>query len=45
LFSFSFLYYRNSKTAEFREYFMQFGPVTDAQIMVDHTTGRSRGFG
>ena len=31
--------------AEFREYFRQFGPVTDAQIMVDHTSGRSRGFG
>lgn len=40
---------KNSQTtiysAEFREYFRQFGPVTDAQIMVDHTSGRSRGFG
>ena len=30
---------------EFTSYFGQFGVVTDAQIMVDHSTGRSRGFG
>lgn len=30
---------------EFREYFGQFGTVVDAQIMQDHMSGRSRGFG
>ncbi|GAB4821804.1 hypothetical protein N2152v2_008850 [Parachlorella kessleri] len=30
---------------EFRAYFEQYGPVSDAQIMQDHMTGRSRGFG
>ena len=29
----------------FREYFGQYGAVTEAQIMQDHTSGRSRGFG
>ncbi|CAL8469302.1 g8843 [Coccomyxa elongata] len=29
----------------FREYFGQFGDITEAQIMQDHTSGRSRGFG
>jgi RNA recognition motif-containing protein len=27
------------------EYFSQFGPVTESQIMCDHISGRSRGFG
>ena len=30
---------------EFKAYFNSFGPVTEHQIMQDHTTGRSRGFG
>lgn len=30
---------------EFRAYFSQFGEVTDAQVMIDHNTGNSRGFG
>ena len=30
---------------DFREYFGQFGDITEAQIMQDHTSGRSRGFG
>ena len=30
---------------ELRTIFMQFGPVTDAIVMVDQTTQRSRGFG
>ncbi|CAK0784243.1 hypothetical protein CVIRNUC_007447 [Coccomyxa viridis] len=30
---------------DFREYFGQFGEITEAQIMQDHTSGRSRGFG
>eukprot|EP00029_Vermamoeba_vermiformis_P005305 TRINITY_DN1804_c0_g1_i1.p1 TRINITY_DN1804_c0_g1~~TRINITY_DN1804_c0_g1_i1.p1 ORF type:complete len:293 (-),score=69.65 TRINITY_DN1804_c0_g1_i1:110-988(-) len=30
---------------EFRDYFAQFGTVTDAQIMKDRATSRSRGFG
>lgn len=30
---------------EFREYFSQFGEVVEAQIMQDHMSGRSRGFG
>ncbi|EIE21707.1 RNA-binding domain-containing protein, partial [Coccomyxa subellipsoidea C-169] len=29
----------------FKEYFGQFGDITEAQIMQDHTSGRSRGFG
>ena len=30
---------------EFKAYFIKYGTVADAQIMVDHATGRSRGFG
>jgi RNA recognition motif-containing protein len=29
----------------FRQHFDRFGKVVEAQIMVDHTSGRSRGFG
>eukprot|EP00878_Enallax_costatus_P017996 GHUV01018922.1.p1 GENE.GHUV01018922.1~~GHUV01018922.1.p1 ORF type:complete len:230 (+),score=48.72 GHUV01018922.1:339-1028(+) len=29
----------------FKQHFERFGKVTEAQIMVDHTSGRSRGFG
>ena len=28
-----------------KEYFEQFGAIDEAQVMFDHTTGRSRGFG
>jgi len=31
--------------AELRTYFATFGPVSDAVVMMDSTTGRSRGFG
>ena len=34
-----------SAADDFREYFGQFGDITEAQIMQDHTSGRSRGFG
>ncbi|KAF5839703.1 hypothetical protein DUNSADRAFT_132 [Dunaliella salina] len=30
---------------EFRSHFQQYGPVAEAQIMVDYNSGRSRGFG
>lgn len=30
---------------EFKEYFSFYGSVAEYQIMLDHTTGRSRGFG
>ncbi|TPX68233.1 hypothetical protein SpCBS45565_g03232 [Spizellomyces sp. 'palustris'] len=30
---------------QFREYFMQFGKVIDATLMIDRETGRPRGFG
>ena len=30
---------------EFRSYFSRFGEVVDAQVMIDHNTGNSRGFG
>lgn len=30
---------------EFRNYFSRFGEVVDAQVMIDHNTGNSRGFG
>ena len=30
---------------EFRAYFSQYGEVVEAQIMQDHMSGRSRGFG
>lgn len=30
---------------QFQTYFSQYGTVIEAQIMVDHTSGRSRGFG
>lgn len=30
---------------EFKEFFMQFGELKEHQIMRDHATGRSRGFG
>jgi len=30
---------------DFREYFMQFGRVLDATLMIDKDTGRPRGFG
>lgn len=30
---------------EFKEYFAAYGTVVEHQIMVDHSTGRSRGFG
>ena len=32
-------------TDQFKEHFGQFGPVIDANIMMDHNSGRSRGFG
>ncbi|PNH12873.1 RNA-binding protein Musashi 2 [Tetrabaena socialis] len=31
--------------AQLKEYFDQFGPVSEALVMVDHNSGRSRGFG
>jgi heterogeneous nuclear ribonucleoprotein A1/A3 len=31
--------------AEFSNFFAQFGEVVDAQVMIDHQTGNSRGFG
>lgn len=31
--------------AQFVDYFARFGPVADAQVMYDHHTGNSRGFG
>jgi RNA recognition motif-containing protein len=30
---------------DFRQYFEAFGTITDCQIMLDHNTQRSRGFG
>jgi hypothetical protein len=30
---------------DFKAHFQEFGPVTEAQIMVDYNSGRSRGFG
>jgi hypothetical protein len=30
---------------EFKRYFSQYGEVVEAQIMQDHMSGRSRGFG
>eukprot|EP00195_Chlamydomonas_chlamydogama_P005718 CAMPEP_0202902426 /NCGR_PEP_ID=MMETSP1392-20130828/16842_1 /ASSEMBLY_ACC=CAM_ASM_000868 /TAXON_ID=225041 /ORGANISM="Chlamydomonas chlamydogama, Strain SAG 11-48b" /LENGTH=361 /DNA_ID=CAMNT_0049589185 /DNA_START=81 /DNA_END=1168 /DNA_ORIENTATION=- len=30
---------------EFKAYFSRFGTITEAQVMVDHNSGRSRGFG
>lgn len=30
---------------EFRSYFSKYGEVADAQVMIDHNTGNSRGFG
>ena len=30
---------------ELREYFSSYGDIVECQIMVDHNTGRSRGFG
>lgn len=30
---------------EFRDFFMQYGEVKEHQIMRDHSTSRSRGFG
>ena len=35
----------NTTDEEFRTYFVQFGEITDAQVMVARDTGRSRGFG
>lgn len=35
----------STSTDEFRSAFSRYGPVSDAQIMVDHESGRSRGFG
>lgn len=32
-------------TDELKEHFSTYGEVVDHQIMFDHTTGRSRGFG
>lgn len=32
-------------TDEFKSYFTRFGHVVEHQIMQDHSTGRSRGFG
>lgn len=32
-------------TAQFADYFARFGDVADAQVMYDHNTGNSRGFG
>lgn len=31
--------------SDFSQYFQQFGEVVDAQVMIDHQTGNSRGFG
>jgi hypothetical protein len=28
-----------------KQYFESFGAIDEAQVMFDHTTGRSRGFG
>ena len=30
---------------EFAEYFKPFGTITDSCVMIDHNTGRPRGFG
>ncbi|EER11247.1 conserved hypothetical protein [Perkinsus marinus ATCC 50983] len=35
----------NCGQRELREYFSQFGDIDDATVMIDHLTGRSRGFG
>jgi RNA recognition motif-containing protein len=35
----------NVYSAEFRDYFSQWGQITDAIIMEDSATGKSRGFG
>ena len=32
-------------SGEFKEHFSSYGNVAEHQIMVDHSTGRSRGFG
>ena len=32
-------------TDELKEYFSVYGSIVDHQIMLDHKTGRSRGFG
>jgi len=36
---------QNTSAAELREYFEAFGVVSDAVVMIDPVTGRSRGFG
>lgn len=36
---------QNSSANELREHFEQFGVVSDAVVMIDPSTGRSRGFG
>lgn len=33
------------RTEQFKEHFEQYGPVAESQIMQDHNSGRSRGFG
>lgn len=49
LFAHTFLYkhipIHPPTTEQFQQYFEQFGKVVDAQIMQDHYSGRSRGFG
>ena len=36
---------QDASEADFKEYFMQFGRVVDATLMMDKDTGRPRGFG
>lgn len=40
-----FSVYMFSFADELREYFSTYGKVVEHQIMLDHKTGRSRGFG
>ena len=35
----------DTRDDDFRQYFEQFGEIVESQIMQDHMTGRSRGFG
>lgn len=44
-YNYTVLTFFNCQADEFREFFMQFGEVKEHQIMRDHSTSRSRGFG